>query len=258
MDFIKKHYEKIVLSLVLLGVVSALVALPFIIAKDKQEMEDVENVTTSKLKDLPPLDMTHQSNVLERVKSPYTLDFETTNKIVNPVLWKKNAASGELIKISTGHEIDAEAAVVTKITPLYFILSLDEVKTNTGVLYSIGVVRQATGRGLQHRFVTLGEKQDLFTLIKVKGDPATPAELDLKLADTGEIAVVAPGKPFRRADAYTADLRFDPGNNKFTGRRVGSHLAFGGEEYIIVAINENEVILAAQSNQKKTILHYQH
>ena len=256
MDFIKKHYEKVILSLVLLGVVGALVALPFVIQKDKEDMDAIESTIMPKPRPLDPLDMTPLDSVLERVKAPYILDFETTNKIVNPVLWKKNVTSGDLFKISTGHEIDAEAAVVTKITPLYLILSLDEVKTNTGVIYVIGVERQATSRGKQQRFATVGEKKDLFTVIKVKGDPSAPDELDLKLADTGETAVVTPRKPFMRADAYTADLKFDPEKVSTRNRRVGARWSFGGEDYIIVAINENEVILAAQSNQKKTILHY--
>jgi len=259
MDFLKKHYEKIILSLVLLGVVGALVGLPFVIAKDKQEMADMEDVITPKAKPLDPPDMSRQNSMLDRVNSPWVLDFETTNKIVNPVLWKKNPTSGELFKIMTGHEIDAEAAVVTKITPLYFSLSLHNVNTNAGVVYVIDVGRQAVVRGgQQHRFAAQGEKKDLFTIMKVKGDPLSPDELDLKLADTGETAVVAPGKPFRRADAYTADLKYDPGKTVYPGQRVGAHLSFGGDEYIIVAITENEVILAAQSNQKKTILHYQH
>ena len=36
MDFVKKHYEKILLTVVLLGLVGALVFLPFLIASDQQ------------------------------------------------------------------------------------------------------------------------------------------------------------------------------------------------------------------------------
>ena len=42
MDFIKKHYEKILLSAVLLGLVGALVFLPFLIFNDRQRLEDIE------------------------------------------------------------------------------------------------------------------------------------------------------------------------------------------------------------------------
>ena len=39
MDFVKKHYEKILLGFVLLGLVGALVFLPFMIASDQQKLQ---------------------------------------------------------------------------------------------------------------------------------------------------------------------------------------------------------------------------
>ena len=44
--------------------------------------------------------------------------------------------------------------------------------------------------------------------------------------------------------------------NIIQGGAMGSVVEFGGEDYIIVAIHQNEVILSAQSNQKKTTLRY--
>jgi hypothetical protein len=264
MDFIKKHYEKVILSLVLLGVVGALVALPFVIQADKDRVTDITQIVVGHPKPLDPLDLSRQTAVLDRLQSAYDLDFDTTNKLFNPVLWKKNPVSGEVFKVTTGHEIDAEAAVVSNITPLYLILSLQNVETNGDVRYVIGVERQTAltraARYRQTRYAAVGEKiKDVtpaFTVTGIKGDPASPDELDLQLADTGETAVVTSTKPFHRADAYTADLKYDPEKKTFPARRVGAQLFFGGDTYIIVAINENEVILSAQSNQKKTILHY--
>jgi hypothetical protein len=259
MDFIKKNYEKIILGLVLLGVVGALVALPFVIQQDKDDMNNVtEGITNPRVKPLDPLDLTPQNNLLNRLQNPYELDFANTNKLFNPVTWKKNA-DGELIKITTGHEIDAEAAEVTKITPLYLILSLESVETNLETRYVIGIERQFVAiRSQRHQttVASVGEKKPLFTITQVKGDPTDPDELELKLADTGEIVPVAKGKPYERADAFTADLKFDPEKKSFPNRSVGAVLTFGEETYNIVAIHQNEVILSAQSNQKKTILHF--
>src|SRR5277367_3482315 len=144
MDFIKKHYEKIVLSVVLLGLVGALVFLPVLISNDRQKQEDMkEEVIPKRPKPLQPLDMSRQDNVIARLQSPYDLDFSTTNRLFNPLEWKKDY-SGNLIKIVTGHEIGASAAVVTKITPLYLVLTLDAVQTNEmGAIYVIGVEHQA-------------------------------------------------------------------------------------------------------------------
>jgi hypothetical protein len=267
MDFIKKHYEKILLSVVLLGVIAALGALPVVIQRDNDARQADSNINNRKPKHLDPLDLSRQNSVFDRLQSPLDLDFATSNKLFNPVVWKRNPVSGELIKATTGHEVDASAAVVTNITPLYLVISLKnvDVETNAAVRYQLIVERQAAatrnGRLPLPRVATLNQKiKDVtpaFTITQVKGaDPAAPEEVDLKLDDTGETAVVTPAKPFKRPDDYAADLTYDPEKKVVHAARVGTPLTFGGENYKIVAITANEVILAAQSNSKKTILHY--
>jgi hypothetical protein len=261
MDFIKKHYEKIVFGLVLLGLVGALVFLPFLIAGDQQELKEVrEGIINGKITPLPELDMSRQDGVFQRLQSPYELDFSTTNKLFNPVEWKKDM-SGNWIKITTGHEVDA---VVTKITPLYLMLTLDSVMTNalgTPPRYVIYVERQAAVnpafRRRVQRYVSVDDpKKDVFTLKQVLGDTNDPSQLIVTLADTGETATVSKDKPFQRVDGYMADLKYDPEKFSRTGQRVGADLKFAGDDYNIVAIGPNEVILSAASNQKKTTLRY--
>jgi hypothetical protein len=262
MDFIKKNYEKILLSAVLFGLVGALVFLPFIIAADKQKQEEMRNqILTGPVKPLPDLDMTNEDNALSRLQSPYQLDFDTTNKLFNPLEWQKTA-DGRLFPIKNGNEVGAGAAVVTKITPLYFILSLDSVTTNDlGARYGIGVERQAASnpalRRKLPRFVSADDRKvDLFTLVEVKGAPENPDQLVLKLTDSGDTVSVSKDKPFQRVDGYTADLKYDPERKTFNARRVGALISFGGDDYYIVAIDSNTVILSAQSNQKRTTLQY--
>jgi hypothetical protein len=261
MEFVKKHYEKIILSAVLLGVIGLLVFLPFVISSDQAEQkQNAEQVISPRVEPLPPLDLARQTNASARLASRADFDFSTTNKLFNPVEWRK-APNGDLLKIKTGNEI-AEAAVVTKITPLYMAVTLDQVTTNeTGVRYAIGVERQAAAspamRRKIQRFVSLDDKKkDVFTLLEVRGAPENPSELVLKLADTGETVSVSREKPFRRVDAYAADLKYDLERKNFPGRRIGAPLSFGGEDYIVVAIDADEVILSAQSNQKHTTLRY--
>ena len=78
----------------------------------------------------------------------------------------------------------------------------------------------------------------------------------LKLTDTGDTVTVSKDKPFQRVEAYSADLKYelDKPVKNFAGLRVGSRISFGGEDYIVVAVDADEVILSAQSNQKKTTL----
>src|SRR5271154_1235727 len=90
MDFVKKHYEKVILVAVLLGLVGALVFLPVLISGDQQKLKDVtETVINPKAVPLPELDLTEEENVFRRLQSPVQFDFESTNKLFNPVEWQK-------------------------------------------------------------------------------------------------------------------------------------------------------------------------
>ena len=260
MEFVKKHYEKIILSTVLAGVLAFLVFLPFVISHDQAEQKRVaDEVTTPKAAPLPPLDLARQNGVADRLRTGAAFDFHTTNKVFNPVEWKKDA-NGNLIKVKSGNEVGVGAAVVAKITPLYLVVTLDQVATNaSGARYVLGLERQSAAtpalRRKQQRYVSVDDaKKDVLTLMGVKGGPENTEELTLKLADSGQIVSVSKAKPFRRVDAYAADLKYDLDKKIFPGRRVGSLLSFGGEDYIIVAIDSDEVILSAQSNQKHTTL----
>jgi len=57
-------------------------------------------------------------------------------------------------------------------------------------------------------------------------------------------------------DAYIAALKYSPEGKNWQDQRVGDDLKFAGDDYIVVAINQNEVVLSAKSNQKKTTLTY--
>jgi len=261
MDFIKKNYEKIILSIVLLGLVGVAGFLPVLIASDQSQMQEKkEGLIHPRVEALPDLVMTNQDAVLLRLKNTTPLDFTTTNRLFNPVTWQKDK-NGKLIKIVTGNEVGAGAALVTKITPLYFQISLNSVITNEAVpRYEFAMEDQAAEAPAQHRphhyYMSVGETGGNFKLNAVKGPADSPEELDLVRGDTGETAIVSPGSPYRRVDGYTADLKYPPENFTANNLRVGAQLNFAGDQYNIIAIDENDVILLAQSNQKKYVLPY--
>ena len=270
MDFVKKHYEKILLGFVLLGLVGALVFLPFMIASDQQKLKDMSyGVVHPKAAPLPGLDLTRETDVLGRLQSPYKLDFSTTNKLFNSVPWSKTP-DGHLQKLAADNVVSL--AVITNITPLYLILALDSMETNSmetnevGTRYVISMERQAAAllaqRVKKQHYASIGEKvgekNNAFIVREVSGSPADPGTLKLtvQLTDTGESATLSKDKPFRRVDGYSADLKYDPEKKTWQGQRVGASLKFAGDDYIIVAIDQGAVILSARSNQKKTTLNY--
>ena len=262
MDFVKKHYEKILLGIVLLGLVGALGILPFWILQDQAELERTRQTMTSPtVQPLPPLDLTEQNNAIQRLQSPYKLNFETTNRLFNPVKWQMKP-NGTRIKIESGKEVGPQAVEIIRISPLYSIFTLDSVETNDVVRYQIGVERQASASSWQRskhpHSAAVGEKTDTFTITAVKGPSDNPTELVLRLTDTGELAPLSKDKPFRRLDGYKADLKYSPESpepKNSPDQHVNDVLKnIAGDDYIIVAISENEVVLSAKSNQKKTTL----
>jgi hypothetical protein len=264
MDFLKRHYEKILLGLVLAGLIGVLVFMLFYIASDQKEMaEKGEGLIHPRVTALTNLDLMVQSNAMTRMESAYLLDFETGNKLFNPLEWRKYP-DGRIVPLKTGNEVGLKAVIVTNIAPLYLILSLNKVVTSElGVRYTVGVERQAAvtaaKRQKQSRFVSMGDKaNDFFSLVAVKGAPENPDALVLKLVDDGEEISISRDKSFLHVEAYTADFRYPPDNIAFRNQRIGSKVFFNGTDYLVVEVNQNELILADQTNQKKTSLPFNH
>jgi hypothetical protein len=263
MDLVKKHYEKFLLGLVLLGLVVAVAFLPFKIASDKQALEEKRaSLIPKAVKPLTNLDLTLPENVLKRAATPPTpaeISYSAPNKLFNPMPWQQKP-DGSLIP---GTSVGATAATVTNITPLYLKLTLDNVViSDAGARYVIGIEKQAalvpTQRNKKQAYCKLNDKDkdNTFQLVEVKGKPEEPDQLVLQLTDTGERAVISKDQPFKRVDGYLADINYDPENKKWTKQRVNARLSFNFEDYNIVAISRNEVVLSAKSNGKKWTIKY--
>ena len=255
MDFLKKHYEKILLGLVLIGMAVALALLPFFISSEKQKLTDMSSaVLHPKVKPLTNLDMTLPEQALKRLASPAVIDFGPPNRLFNPMPWQKTADGHLILRESVG----PSRIVITNITPLNLELTLDSVNTSESTpQYVIGIERQAAANPAKQRktqrlcSMNPPSKNETFTMLEVKGKPEDPSAVVVQLNDTGEKAVISKDKPFLRIDGYTADLHYDLEKKTWQHQRVNSPLIFNGEEYKIVAINQNEVVLSAKLNGKK-------
>jgi hypothetical protein len=262
MDFIKKHYEKVLLGVVLLLATAAVASLPLLIAGSKDQLKEQRDGIIKKApKPLTNLDLTLSQSVVKNLRGPLNADFTRPHNLINPVQWQKGA-DGKLIKLEKGNEVGPEAAVVVKTTPLYLVLTFDSTgPLNNGVPsgYLIGIERQAaasaSGRRKKQTFATMNvKKEDLLTLREVKGPPEAPEALRVELSDTGETVSITKDQPYQRVDGYLADVRYDPEKKSFPGRRVNDRLTIVGEEYKIVAITENEVVVSHSLTGKKSTI----
>jgi hypothetical protein len=254
MQFLKKNYEKGLLGLVLLGFVVAVVFLVLYVASQKEDQERRRNsIINRPVKPLEPPVLTEADVLLQRATAPVLLDLSSTNRVFNPVRWVK-LASGQLMKDDSSVAIKMLQVVNPR--PLYFTVSLDSITmADSGARYAIGVDQQAGAKpkGKRQFYTSVGEKKEPFILREARGPADNPTALILELSDTGEQISISKDKPFRRVDGYVVDIKYPPENRNFPNRRVDSTITFGGNEYKVLGISQDEVVLSAPNQKHWTI-----
>jgi hypothetical protein len=244
MEFLKKHYEKILLSVVLLCLALTAAWFPAKINKEKEESQGYK-VGLPTPKALPPIDLTTNEAALQRLQHPPTVVLSGEHNLFNPVTWKVKS-DGSFLKILRE---GVEALTVTAIQPLYLEISYERA-TPPG--YWIGIKRMSIKRAPV--YAKVNEKKDLFTIKDVKGPTENPNALDMVLTDTGETVSITKDKPYQKVEGYAVDLRYDPDNLSFPKRHINDIITFGGESYKIIAITANDVRVQAISTDKRTTI----
>lgn len=261
MDFLKKNYEKVLLGAVLLGLAVAAAFLPLKISAEKQKLQDLTStVTHPRVKPLTNLDLSLPQASLKRAGTMAALDFSSPHRLFSPMPWQKSP-EGRLIPLDETL-FGPRAVTITKLTPLYLKLSLNSVQMfDSGPRYLIGIEREAAPtpreRTRKETAASAGSQNETFTVKEVQGPVENPTNIVLELSD-GTVANLSKDQPFSRVEGYMADLKYDTANERknWRNQRVGSTINFNGEDYNIVAINENEVVISAKSNQKKWTIRY--
>ena len=255
MDFLKQHYEKILLSVILLGLAVAAAWLLMAIEEAKRNL-----VTTVSIEPRPakPLDLQTNELALQAVQNPPGLKITDGTDLFNPMTWRQRP-DGSIMRIASASE--AEALKILKIEPLDFILSFD--RKADGDAYYLGVVREANHRlpapKLQ-RYAKLNVTNDVFVIRQVKGPAEDPAELVVELTDSRlypnakNVISIAKDKPYQHVEGYSVDLKNDVDGKIFRDQRVGTNVVLSSDSYKIIAINQNEVRVQANSNQKPTTI----
>jgi hypothetical protein len=255
MQFIKKNYEKILLGLVLAGLVVVSFFLLILVGNEKARLDDLRmKIITRRVEPLPPLDSAPVDTLLKRAGSTMSFDFTATNKLFNPISWAKTV-DGRLIKMDAGNAV--KGLEITNTTPLYLNLTLLSVtlSADSAPRYVIGIEQQAAPmpnkRTLRTAYASINEKKDMFTVRAAEGPVENPTNMVLELNETGERISLAKDRPFKRVEGYLADMKYDPEKKVFLKRRKDDSISFAGEDYKIVDIKQDEVVLSAKSNQKK-------
>jgi hypothetical protein len=262
MEQLKQHYEKAILGLAML----ALVYVAYGVLTDNSEEAIAEQVQARERPDdkdkkpMPQMVMTDYHATLARLEKAEALNLSNPHNLFNPVQWRVTR-QGTTLKVELGNEIGAGAIELIETRPLYLKI---EYRGTTGTApntrYRFAVTREAAEiKKKRLRMTTsaqLNDKdtRDLFTMIKIVGDPADPTAFELQLANNAGNVTIEKGKLFQRIDGYTATLKYAPDNKTYANKRVRDKLFFADDGHNIVAIGKREVVLSTASTSKRTTI----
>jgi hypothetical protein len=256
-DVFVHHYEKIILTLALVGLA---VTVWLLMKFSEEEHENLQKYVTQVERragaSVKPVDMSQLEGEIKQAQNPPNLELSGAHNLFNPVKWRKKP-DGTFIKDISGFESTLGEVQVTAIRPLIYWIAFDKWNGLSG--YSFIITNQALyprGRIPNTVYSLNDTNKPLLILREVKGVPENPSELVLEMKDSGERIAVAKDRPFVRTNTYEADLRYNIDNKSFNKEKTNSVVKVGGEDYKIVAINPNEVVMSA-ANDKKYTLRYQ-
>ncbi len=255
MEFLKKHYEKLVLCVVLLGLAGTVLWMKS--ATEKAFIPPLPPISgpTSKTATIKPVDLTPYTLALAQVTNPPSVVLSGEHNLFNPVTWKRRMG-GELFKVI---KIGPDALVVTNIIPLYTIISFDQVE---GGVFTIGLQKgvdltQAKAPRQIKAHLKLNEaktNQFPFIVRGIKGPDEAPTDVNLELVPSGDSNVwISASSPYKQVESYLADLKYDPDPTiPLLRKKVNDEIKLDGEPYIIVEITNDAVRVQSKRILKVT------
>jgi len=249
MQFLKKHYEKIILCVVLLSLAAAAVSMETILRRLRDEMAQPPSQPPVSSRRLAPLDLTAEEASLAQVTNPPPVVLSGEHNLFNPVMWRKKP-NGELLKFTrTGPDILS----VTNIVPLYTIIAYDH-PTGNGAIYVFTIQQHSGKKIVEYPKKDEKTRTGLYVIRDVKGPPDNPTDIQLEILETGEKVLISPNNPYKHVDGYTVDLRYDPENHNFLKQKVGDIFTLDGEQYKIIEITNNLVRVQSIKTTKQTTI----
>ena len=257
MEFLKKHYEKLVLCVVLLGLAATVLWMKSAIERVTVAVPPLPppRESSSKTPTIKPVDLSPYTQALAQVTNPPPVVLSGEHNLFNPVTWKRRI-NGELFKVI---KIGPDALVVTNIIPLYTIISFDQIE---GGVFTIGLQKgvdltQAKPPRQTKAHLRLNEvktNQFPFIVRGVKGPEEAPTDVNLELVPSGDTNVwISASNPYKQVESYLADLKYDPDPTvSLLRKKVNDEIKLDSEPYIIVEITNDAVKVQSKRILKVT------
>jgi hypothetical protein len=199
--------------------------------------------------------------ILKLAEKPGALDFSGPHNLLNPVQWRINKGSTQVIKIVSPDEVGPKAMRIEAIRPVNLSIAYgqavssgtgDQLVVNGYWMYVTNEMATLPRLRFSRLFMSLNatNKDAPFVLREAKGSAQEPEQFTAEFKEAGEKFSFAPAKPYFKIIGNEASLRY-PGSTNSTGFvRKGVSLDIDGQPYKVVDITPSEVVLSDDSNGK--------
>jgi hypothetical protein len=243
MQFLRRHFEKIILSAVLAGLGAAAFWLSVAVSKAKDAAPPATAVSPrSKEKAGVESNVAEFRSALKALKEAPDFVLTGEHNLFNPVTWKMRPG-GRPFKMKVG---GAAALSVAEIRPYYFTITY-EGPADVG-FYLTAQHAPGFGPKAKKQFAVTNEKPTELKPYTIVGtnaapeDPSTP-RLQLLIPETGGKVWVTTKEPYKRVEGHEADMKYSGSDNTnlFPKKHVGDSLPVSGEQFKIIAITNDAV-----------------
>ena len=261
----RQHYEKLILSAALLVFAGAVYYLyQDSIAQRAAIRKIAEGFADLKVTGVRPVDLTASAAALKQAEHPPVVDFSHPHFLFNPLVWESRGG-GEPTKLKSEDLTGPKAMRLVKINPLLLSIAYGSASAAgtepdapvsgywtfaTNELFAVNSTKRVV-----RAFLSVGQTNSAapFSIIEVKGDAKEPTDIvgELKLPVVEKFNF-APGKAYSKILGHDAELRYLPTPARvYAGLRKGAYVEIDGQNYKIVDITPNAVVLSDDSNGKQ-------
>jgi len=258
MQFLKKHYDKIVLVVVLLTVAAVSLLLTVRAGDERQKLADqLQQKVAGNQKAFKSVDLAASSLALEHLSSPMMVMLAGEHKTFNPNTWIRTT-SGTIIPVKETGNKGPRGLTLIATRPLALSITFSAVAgTGDPYRYQFNVLRDHEKQASKRRPLTVslseGSKNELFVLREVHGPKDNPTEVVIELLEGGGRATLIRDKPFTKGLAFAADLLYEAENKPINGKRAEETILLSSVAYKIVAIDKDALIIQASNKVRTTI-----
>ena len=246
MRFLKKHFEKLILSAVLAGL-GAVAFWLYVAVEEVKKEPPIRYGPPAKVTPMTNLDLSALSAALANMTNAPALELSGEHNLFNPVTWKRKA-NGDLVKMTRQ---GAAALTVTEIRPLYFTISLDKPMIDGFWI----IAKHALGRpvrwfGLKGVAATPTKPYPIINVVTNAG----AVVLQVRIPEADVVVPVSSNAPYQKVEGYEADFKYNASDstNGFAKLHVGDPLWLSGESFKILAITSNAVTVQDNRTAQKT------